>query len=73
MDYLLCCPCGEVIVKDNGYEAKVRSKVLVVKGDTTYAVCKGCGDDVAVPLQLDHSVMKSLRSNPRLFINKKRK
>lgn len=72
MDYLLCChDCGEVVIKDNGYEAKIRSKVLVVKGDNAYAVCKSCGADVCVPLQLDHDVMKSLRRNPRLFLKKK--
>jgi len=74
MDYLLCChQCGEVVVKDNGSEAKIRSKVLVVKGDNAFAICKSCGTEVSVPLQLDHDVMKSLRSNPRLFLSKKTK
>ncbi len=74
MNYLLCCHnCGEVVIKDNGNEAKIRSKVLVIKSGTAYAVCKHCGTDVCVPLHLDHEVMKSLRSNPRLFISKKNK
>ncbi len=71
MHAALCCPCGEVVLKDNGYETKIRSKVLVIKGGATYAVCKSCGEDVCVPLQLDLDVMKSLKANPRLFISKK--
>lgn len=73
MDYLLSChSCGEVIIKDDGHEAKIRSKVLLIKGNNAFAVCKRCGTDVSVPLQLDHAVMKSLRSNPRLFLSKKK-
>lgn len=73
----LCCPCGEVVLRDNGHETKIRSKVLVVKGQNTYAVCKSCNTDVLVPLVLDqgHALMKSLHSggNPRLFIAEKDK
>ncbi len=69
----LCCPCGEVVLKDNGHETKIRSKVLVVKGQNAYAVCKGCGADFAVPLKMDPELVKSMRSNPRLFIHEKGK
>lgn len=73
MDYLLSChKCGDVIVKDTGSEAKVRSRVLVLKSGNAYAVCKGCGTDIQVPLQLDTEMMKSLRKSPRLFISKKK-
>jgi uncharacterized Zn finger protein len=72
MNYLLCCQqCGEVVVKDSGSEAKIRSRVIVMKGGNAYAVCKGCGVEVSVPLTLDHEMMKSLHGKPKLFITKK--
>lgn len=72
MDYFVgCSKCGEVIVKDNGFETKIRNRVLLVKSNAVYAVCKGCGEENLVPLMTDHSLMKSIRSNPKLFINKR--
>lgn len=71
--HVLCCPCGEVILKSDNYETKIRSRVLLVKGATTYAVCKGCGEETSIPMSLDHSVVKSLPINPRLFIGRKPK
>jgi RNase P subunit RPR2 len=72
MDYLLCCHhCEEVIVKDAGSMAKIRGRVILIKGENIFAVCKGCGAEIRVPLQLDLALMKSLRSNPKLFITKK--
>ena len=72
MDYFVgCSKCGEVIVKDNGFETKIRNRVLLVKSDAVYAVCKGCGTENAVPLVTDQSLMKSIRSNPKLFIAKR--
>ncbi len=74
MEFLLSCyKCGELVIKDTGTEAKIRSRVLIVKGDTVFAACKGCGTEIVVPLKLDNDMMKSLRSNPRLFITKKDK
>ena len=47
MDYLLSChDCGEVIIKDDGHEAKIRSKVLLIKGnnaDTNVDFPDPCG------------------------------
>lgn len=41
---------------------KIRAKVVLVRDDGVFAVCKGCGAEVKVPLQ------KS--SGPRLFTRK---
>ena len=74
MEFLLSCyKCGELVIKDTGTEAKIRSRVLIIKGDAVIAACKGCGTEIAVPLKLDNDMMKSLRNNPRLFIAKKDK
>ena len=73
MDYLLCCNnCGDVIVKDSGDETKSRGKLLVLKSNKAYSVCRGCGAEVEVPIQRDEELFKSLRTSPRLYIGKKR-
>lgn len=69
--HVLSCSCGEVILKGDDYTTKIRSRVLLVKGGQTYAVCKGCGSEMTVPLALDHDIVKSLPTNPRLYIGKK--
>lgn len=75
--YVLNCPrCSELILKGTESDIKIRSRVLLLKGiNEAYAVCKGCGDEVSVPLQLELSVVKSLplSTNPRLFISKSNK
>lgn len=58
------CSCSEIVLKSVGdNESKIRSKILVIKGDEVFAVCKGCNKEVQVPLQLDRDV-----ANPPLFI-----
>jgi hypothetical protein len=60
------CACSEVIMKSvSESESKIRSKVLIVKESSVYAVCKSCGSEVEVPLK------KALPSiGPRLILNK---
>lgn len=72
MACLLACKCGEFIVKEHGDETKVRGKLLIVKSSKVFSVCNGCGEEVEVPLQLDQNLIKSLRTNPPLYIGKKR-
>ena len=60
----LRCQCNELILKSlDGENPKLRSKVLVIKGDSVFAVCKGCSAEVRVPLKLDEELI-----NPPLFI-----
>lgn len=71
MACLLECECGEFIVKEYGDETKIRGKLLIVKSNKAFSVCNGCGAEVEVPLELNQSVIKSLRNNPPLYIGKK--
>jgi RNase P subunit RPR2 len=70
MHGLYCPNCGDLVLKSDGQQTKVRNRVMLVKGGLVYAVCRSCGDDVGVPLTLDESVVKSLPQvkNPKLFI-----
>lgn len=49
----IVCKCSEIIMKSVGGETKIRSKVLVFKSGGAYAVCKGCGTEVRVPVKAD--------------------
>ena len=64
---LSCIHCDEVVVKSIGPDFKIRSKVLIIKGLSTFAVCKGCGTELELPisLELKTSVNKSVS---RLYI-----
>lgn len=66
---LLCAKCDEVIVKSNGSSTKIRSKVIIIRDDSTFAVCKGCGTDLELPvtLEIKQSVSKAIS---RLYIKK---
>lgn len=72
MGCLVQCNCGEFIVKENGGETKIRGKLIVMKSNKAFSVCGGCGAEVEVPLELDQTLIKSLRTNPPLYIGKKR-
>jgi ribosomal protein S27E len=52
----IVCSCSEVIVKSHNGSVKLRSKILIFKGNDAYAVCKKCGTEVAVPVSFDKSV-----------------
>lgn len=58
------CSCSEIILKSTEEgESKIRSKVLVIKGESVFAVCKGCNAEVELPLKVDNEA-----ANPPLFI-----
>lgn len=48
----IVCACSEVVMKSVGKTTKVRSKILLIKDNCAYAVCKSCGTEVSVPLEL---------------------
>lgn len=66
MNALCCTSCGDVIIKSTGEDTKIRSKVLIVKSDSVVAVCKGCGEEIPVPLSVDNQMMKSIGSSKKL-------
>lgn len=70
---LICTHCDTVLVKSTNGELKIRSKVIIFRDDKALAVCKGCGMELPVPLQLNLDMVKSLSSTSsvRLYINKK--
>lgn len=70
MKALCCTQCGDIIIKSTDDDVKVRSKVLVFKSNGTFAICKGCGEEIPVPVIIDNSMMKSIATSKklRLFI-----
>lgn len=71
--FLACYKCHEVVVKGSGQDLKIRSKVLLLKGGETIAVCKGCGTEIPLPLKYEEDMIKSLYVNnptPRLYLKK---
>ncbi len=70
--FLACANCHEVVVKGLHEEVKVRAKVILVRDDKTYAVCKGCGEELEVPLRYDQDLAKALplTNGPRLYLKK---
>ena len=60
MIHELSCRCGEVIVKSNNSDTKIRAKIVLFRNNEAFAVCKGCNGEVKVPLQLDTVLLKSL-------------
>lgn len=45
------CSCSEIIAKSDGGVTKIRSKLVVMRGNSVAAVCKSCGAEVPLPLQ----------------------
>lgn len=63
----IICECSEIIVKSHNGDVKLRSKILIFKGDQAYAVCKRCNTEVPVPVSLrrtDHTK----QANPPLIL-----
>jgi len=59
------CKCGELILKGLSCEnMKIRSKIIVIKEDGAFAVCKGCDTEVKVPLCVDTPLLKSIQAEP---------
>lgn len=70
MDHMLfCASCDEVVVKSNEHSTKIRSKVIVIRDDSTFAVCKGCGKELELPVSLE--IKKSVsQASTRLYVKK---
>ncbi len=66
MNALCCTSCGDVIIKSTDNDVKVRSKVLIFKSEGTFAICKGCGEEIPVPLIIDQSMMKGIATSKKL-------
>ena len=66
---LFCGNCDEVIVKSNESSTKIRSKVIIIRDGSTFAVCKGCGTDLELPVTLE--IKKPInKSVNRLYVKK---
>ena len=66
---LSCKSCGEVIMKSRGSDEQVvRSKVVILKGNRAYAVCKGCNEEIPLPLKSDAPAASSL--GPELYLDR---
>lgn len=76
MNHLISCTCGQAIVKSIDGKTKILSKVLILSEDgQAVAVCKSCDKEVAVPLNLNEDMLKSM-SKPRhvpLYVRDARK
>ena len=70
MRVLSCQSCGSIVLKDDFKGTKVHNKVILVKGQNVFAVCKGCGAEVSIPFELNTDLVKALPviKNPKLFI-----
>ncbi len=71
---ILECPkCSDIIIKSTEADTKIRSKVLIQREGGCFAVCRGCGVEVLVPLSVDVSspLLKSVASeaSPRLYVD----
>lgn len=53
-----CDACGANIIKSYGEETKMRSKLLKWDRNGMYAVCKGCGHEIPIGVDL----LKSIQS-----------
>lgn len=74
MDHLLSCRCGEVLVKSmSDGTTKVRSKIIIFRGGEAFAVCKGCGAERLVPLQLVPDALEKGSRRPKLFVSENKK
>ena len=73
MDNALCCArCGEVVIKSMGSSTKIRAKVLIIRDDQAFAICKGCDSEIPLPLAMDETMVKSLVNTAklRLYVRK---
>jgi hypothetical protein len=71
VDVLLSCPCSEVIIKATGAGGgKVRGKVVILRTDGVYAVCKSCDSEVKLPLTWTRSLQPAVDTGPPLYLDK---
>lgn len=69
----LVCKCSEVIMKSSsdGME-KIRAKIIILKENQVFAVCKGCNSEVEIPLTRINKCIESIPANPgpKLYLEK---
>lgn len=70
IDHLVVCACGEVLFKSMSNATKLRSKILIFRGEEAIAICKGCGAELPVPIKLDKADLLVKSGNPRLFVKR---
>lgn len=69
----LTCSCSEVVMKSRGTDEEVvRAKVVILKGNQAYAVCKRCSSEVPLPLERRAEKAKPAPSSsgPPLLLHK---
>jgi predicted RNA-binding Zn-ribbon protein involved in translation (DUF1610 family) len=66
----LDCPhCGAAIIKSYGEEVKFRSKLIRWDRHGMFAVCKSCGEDVPVSVDLLKSIQSSFTYEAEILIH----
>jgi len=68
MEHIITCKCGEVVVKSANGTTKIRNKMMVFKDGRCYAVCKGCGAEILVPVKLEPAEINDNNRRPKLFL-----
>ena len=69
MKHMVSCKCGEVLMKSQNDEIKIRGKIFLVKENgSTFTVCKSCNTEVEVPLEVKKStppklIIRNLKEN----------
>ncbi len=58
----IVCDCGTLLLKSypNG-RIKLRSRIVVFDGESTLALCRECGQEHSVPIQIQGSTRKSMQ------------
>ena len=74
LEATLRCRCDEIIIKAQDGVEKLRAKVLIIKGNGVFAVCRKCNTEVEVPLQksdlIRQDVNKPTVPGPRLYLDR---
>lgn len=69
--FLACSNCHEMVIKSVGGEIKMRTKILLISEEKgARAVCKGCGEEIPIPVKLDVDMVKSIaqKRSPSLYL-----
>jgi RNase P subunit RPR2 len=69
--FLACANCHEMVIKSVNGEIKMRTKILLLSEEKgARAVCKGCGEEIPIPVKLDVDIVKSLakEKSPPLYL-----
>lgn len=69
--FLACSNCHEMVIKSVNGVIKVRTKILLLSEDKeALAVCKGCGEEIPIPVKLDVEMVKSIAKakSPPLYL-----